>query len=383
MTGKERIRRTLARQPVDRIPIGFFAIDYDTVERILGHETYLRAKAKSQIAFWEGRRDEVVQSWIEDTIALYRKLDFIDIINVSAMASSLVPPRDYTPPKVRRVDDTTWEAEDGRVWKYSEITADLTLVEDPTAHFTPEMFDLDEEPSPPDPSVFEVVDAVIEALGDTRYILGPTGGEAGLILLGGMERGLLAYALQPDLVKRAIAYHTRMANLRDQWFIRPGTDGVLWGQDFASKHGPFLSPQMFREFCLPSIKERVARVKAHGLAVFKHACGNNWPLLDMFVEAGYDAYQSIQASAGMDLAEVKARYGDKLVLWGGVRVENLVSGTPEDVWRDVEYAMRVGPPGGGYIFGTTHSVAVGTKYDNFMAMLDAYHQWAYKAAASF
>ena len=107
MNSKERVQRTLARQAVDRIPIGFFAIDFDTVEKILGHETYLRAKARSQIAFWEGRRDEVVQSWKEDLIALYQKLDFIDIINVSAMASSIVPPRDFVPDAVRKVNDTT------------------------------------------------------------------------------------------------------------------------------------------------------------------------------------------------------------------------------------------------------------------------------------
>ena len=97
MDSKERVRRALAHEPVDRVPIGFFAIDFDTVERILGHETYVRAKAKSQIAFWEGRRDEVVQSWKEDTIELYRKLDFIDIVNVSAMASSVAPPRELLP----------------------------------------------------------------------------------------------------------------------------------------------------------------------------------------------------------------------------------------------------------------------------------------------
>ena len=131
MNSKERVRRVLARQPVDRIPIGFFAIDYDTVERILGHETYLRAKAKSQIGFWEGRRDEVVQSWKEDTIELYRKLDFIDIINLSGIAGSAAPPKDYEPEEVRRVDENTWEAADGRVWKYSGTTADLTLVRRP------------------------------------------------------------------------------------------------------------------------------------------------------------------------------------------------------------------------------------------------------------
>jgi hypothetical protein len=36
------------------------------VEKILGHEACLRAKAKSRIAFWESRRDEVVESWKGD-----------------------------------------------------------------------------------------------------------------------------------------------------------------------------------------------------------------------------------------------------------------------------------------------------------------------------
>ncbi len=381
MNGKERVRRTLAREPVDRVPIGFFAIDFDTVERILGHETYLRAKAKSQIAFWEGRRDEVVQSWTEDTIALYRKLDFIDIVNVSAMAGSVAPPRDYEPERVRRIDADTWAAEDGRVWKYSEITADLTLVDRPEPAYRLEEFTLDEAPDPPDPSVFEAVDVIIAELGEERYILGPNGGEAGLVLLGGMEHGLMMYALRPELVEQAIAYHTHRATLLDEYYIRPGTDGVLWGTDFAATQGPFISPRMFRQFCLPSIQARVRAVKARGLQVFKHACGNNWKLLDAFVEAGYDAYQSIQASASMDLAAVKARYGDNLTLWGGALVENLVSGAPEDVRSDVARAMTVGTPGGGFIFGTTHSVAVGTSYDNFMAMLDAYHNWAERAAS--
>lgn len=382
MNSKERVQRTLARLPVDRIPIGFFSIDFDTVEKILGHETYLRAKAKSQIAFWEGRRDEVVQSWIEDTIALYRKLDFVDIINIGAMASSIVPPKNYVPENVRQVDETTWEAKDGRVWKYSPITADLTIVSEPEGQYTLEQFNFDFVPQPPDASVFEVVDAVLDEFGETRYMLGPSGGEAGMILLGGMEHGLMLYAMEPGIVERAIAYQTRVANWNDAWYIRPGADAVFWGQDFAATKGPFISPAMFRKFCLPSIQARVRAVKSRGLRVWKHACGNNWKLLDMFVEAGYDVYQSIQASASMDLGEVKQKYGDKLTLWGGVRVENLVSGTPEDIQRDAEYAFRVGASGGGYIFGDTHSIAVGTKYDNFMALLDAYHKMAHQAAES-
>ena len=221
-------------------------------------------------------------------------------------------------------------------------------------------------------SVFEVVDGIIAKLGKNHYILGPSGGEAGMVLPGGMTKGLLAYAANPNLIRRAITYHTQQANQRDAWYLRPGMNGVLWGTDFAATTGPFISPEMFREFCLPSIKERVHNAKSRAYRVFKHACGNNWKLLEMFVEAGYDAYQSIQASASMDLKEVKRLYGDKLLLWGGVRVEHLMSGKPSDVREGVITAITVGSPGGGFILGTTHSIAVGTRYDNFMALLDTY-----------
>ncbi|MFQ6097033.1 MAG: uroporphyrinogen decarboxylase family protein, partial [Armatimonadota bacterium] len=64
----------------------------------------------------------------------------------------------------------------------------------------------------------------------------------------------------------------------------------------------------------------------------------------------------------------------RMAVWGGVRVENLVSGTMEDVRADVRRAMKHAKPGGGFILGSTHSIAVGTKYDNFMAMLDEFER---------
>jgi hypothetical protein len=380
MNGKERILRTLARQPVDRVPIGIIGIDYDTVERILSHETYLRARIKSQIAFWEGRRAEVVQSWIEDTIALHRRLDILDIVRINGSASSLVPPKDYQPEQVRPTGDNMWQAKDGRVWKAAPDSNEIMLVSQPARTVTIEQFDLNPQPVPPAPSIFEVVDAVIAAFKDTHYILGPSGEEAGMVMIGDgyNEQSFMAFIEQPELVRQAIVHYSKLGQINDQWYIRPGTDGVFWTTDFASNQGPFISPRMFRQFCLPSIKERVQQVKARDLTVFKHACGNNWALMDMFIEAGYDAYQGIQASAGMDLGDLKRKYGDKLTLCGGVTVENLVGGTPDDVRRDVERAMRTAAPGGGFILDASHTVAYGTKYDNFMAMLDAYHEWAYK-----
>ena len=52
----------------------------------------------------------------------------------------------------------------------------------------------------------------------------------------------------------------------------------------------------------------------------------------------------------------------------------MLQGTPEDVRRDVRIAMDTAKRGGGFILGPSHSVAYGTSYDNFMAMLDEFER---------
>jgi uroporphyrinogen decarboxylase len=88
------------------------------------------------------------------------------------------------------------------------------------------------------------------------------------------------------------------------------------------------------------------------------------------VNAGIDAYQGIQTSAGMDLKELKAKYGDRLTLWGAVDCGILVAGTTEDVRKEVEYEIKNGAPGGGYILGSANTIQAGVKYENYMGMLE-------------
>jgi len=146
MTSKERVNAVLCSEIPDKVPWGEWAVDFDTVGKIIGHETYYRAKARSQFALWEGRRDEVVQSWKEDAIEFFRKMDCFDIINVSAMASSVAPPKDYEYEKPKKLDDNTWEFSDGTVVKHSEVTADITKIYDPNVgkkQYTPADFEKD------------------------------------------------------------------------------------------------------------------------------------------------------------------------------------------------------------------------------------------------
>ena len=118
-----------------------------------------------------------------------------------------------------------------------------------------------------------------------------------------MERGLIELMEQPEVVRAAVAIRNEtVRGMTDAAYIHPDCDAVLWGNDFGFKTGPFISPAMFREFFLPANQERVRIVhEQYGKKVIKHCCGNVNAMLDMFVEIGYDVYQSIQPTAGMDI----------------------------------------------------------------------------------
>lgn len=374
MNSKNRVLTTLNGAVPDCVPIGEFAIDFDTVEKILGHETYLRAKAKSQIAFWEGRYDEVAESYVKDHIELHEKLD-LDIITFP-MATWEIPPETDDPPP-QKLDDTTWEDKYGRIFKYSNITADITCIKDPVLEktvFKPEDYQKEPEPTIRDERSWKILDTVIQQFKNEKFICGPSGGEIGIVFLGDLERGCIELAQNPETIRAATDYFLRQQNMADEVMIHPDADAVLWGADFGHKTGPFISPKMFRELFLEPNKARVENVKRFGKKVLKHCCGNTHALLDFFLEIGYDAYQSIQPTADMDICALKKSVGDKITLWGGVAVENMVGGTPEDIRHDVRRAMQCAREGGRFILGTSHSVAVGSKYDNYMAMLDEYHK---------
>ena len=373
MNSKERVSAAIAREPVDQVPLGFYAVDHDTVEKVLGRPTYVRNKIEIQLALWDGRRDEVAESLKQDTVEFYRKIDCADII--LPKEACLLPPRDYDPNPPQRIADDRWRDKHGRIYQAVRQANEIQCIHDPnqqSRQFRVEDFECPVEVQPPDPSVFEVHDYVLENLGGERYVAGTTGGVTALTLLGGTENGLILYALQPEVVLAANRHSVARQNAQDEYYIRPGVRGVLMEQDTAGTNAPLVSPKMFRELCFPFLKERIAHVKQFAPQVIFHNCGNNIPLMDMFADAGVDCYQSLQTTAGMEIGKLKKMYGNRLSFWGGVSLETLIMGTPDDVRQAVRTAMERGARGGGFILGPSHSIAKNTKYENFMAMLDEF-----------
>lgn len=365
MSPKERVKTALRHQEPDRVPIGEIIIECEMVEQVLGHESFLRGHFKADKALWDGHRDEVVDSLKRDTVEVVKKLG-LDIAPVW-----LVPSKHKEIKRPKQIAEGVFEDEKGNILQYSDVSKWLITIKDADAQREWRLEDfVFEEPEEPDESEFEMIRYVVRELGDTHYIIGRHGGDPTFPVLGGQERGLMMWVEEPEIVRRAIEVATQRVLAHDRWLIREGVDAVHPDADYSGTTGPLVNPRLLRELSFPAMRRHCEAAHAQGVQIIKHACGNNWEILDLFIEAGYDAYQGIQVGAGMDVRRLKEAYGDRIAIWGGVQIESLVMGTPDDVRRDVEYALRYAAPGGGFVLCSSHAIVPGSKYDNFMTMLD-------------
>ncbi len=378
MLPRERVLKALEHEEPDIVPWGEHSIDYNIYEQILGRETLVAAKFRQTRALWEGRRSEVVASYQRDIP------DLADALGLDIIMAPLMPSARAEQNPMAQVDKDTYRDRNGNLYRVSSATQDLLPFRMNQDGFTPptlgsireELNELNRHGVPePDESVWEVVRQIVREKKKTHFVFTFWGGP-----------GLPSYGLtDEDFYCNLILHpemHASMAELRGRRTIASltqvagqGVDAIMLCADLGSSTGPLVNPAIFKEHVLPWEKKYVAEAHRLGLFVIKHCCGMVWDFVETFVEAGFDAYEGIQASAGMDMKLLKERVGDKLTLWGGVKNENLINGTPGDVEADARHALKWGGPGGGLIYGASHSLAVGTKPENLLAMKEAREKW--------
>jgi len=207
---------------------------------------------------------------------------------------------------------------------------------------------------------------------------------------GGFSRALQALGFQgfmegtwrePQRIKEALGGFFREAAAAARAAAARGAHGIMVGDDIAYQKGPFLSPTALRELYFPFLAELVEQLQGRGVAVFFHSDGNLNTVLADLVQAGIDGLQGLEPAAGMDLAAVKEKYGDKLCLMGNLDLSLLQPRVPDRDLRDaVRRTMWAGKPGGRFIFGTSGGLHGGLSAEKVEVMVqEAQRQGRYES----
>lgn len=190
--------------------------------------------------------------------------------------------------------------------------------------------------------------------------------------LHGFNELMMAFVECPALVEGLVELSVEINLAQARELVTRGVDFVFTGDDYCSTQGPFMSPDAFARFLAPGLRRVIGGFKELGLMVIKHSDGNIWPLIDMIVDSGIDCLDPIDPVAGMDIAEVKSRYGDRIAIKGNVDcAHTLTFGSVTDVTEATREAIRKGAPGGGFILSSGNTVHSAVPPANYLAMLHA------------
>ena len=202
------------------------------------------------------------------------------------------------------------------------------------------------------------IDAMKSLHPDFPVFGGITEGHEQLWRIIGPENVMLWIGLYPDklglFIERIGAF--LIALLKAELKAGQGLlDGmVIWG-DVAYVNGMLFSPDFWRRHFRPIVAEEIRLCHEAGLPVIYHGCGNASAIFDDFIEMGLESYNPLEAKSGLDVVDLRRKYGHRMGFCGNMDVLTWAKAPLTDVRAAVLRKLNAAK-GGGYIFQSDHSI---------------------------
>jgi uroporphyrinogen-III decarboxylase len=388
ITSKERIRRAMRHEPVDRVPV--------MCQLAIGH--YLLNTGVRPAELWF-----TSEGFARASVTLQRRYRFdgilinlpgrdpqwmrwVDRIDTASDGSQTVF---FTNGDVARcpADDNVQHLPAGAVRRptIEEVDPEKVYYDDPHTlgglkypyYFGLEPYQGDRAHWWPD-SMFRTIELVIAEVGATvsvhSEIFSPF---TQLMELFGYEQALMALIDEPDKCRAILAAYTLGAADLGVRQARCGVDAVLISSAFAG--GGFISPRQYRTFVLPFEAEVVRRIHAEGVPVYTHTCGDIGDRLELMAETRIDGIDTLDPPplGSVDLEDAKRRVGDRLFFKGNIDpVNTLLKKTRAEVRDDALQRLAIGSRGNGYILSSACSVSPRVPPENLTVLAEASEEFA-------
>jgi len=197
------------------------------------------------------------------------------------------------------------------------------------------------------------------------------------VMIGGITFTRFAYYIRknPKFIHEIMDEYTKVNIEIIKRLADAGVDIITFGDDLGYKENAFFSLKVFREFILPYHKRIYEVCRKRGVLVVLHSCGKVDQFLPDLIDAGLNCIQSLEATAGVDLAGLKESLGDRLCFMGGLDSSGILTyGTPKDVEENVKNSIKAAGQGGGYFVGPSHDI-LNIPWENILAMRAAIEKY--------
>lgn len=347
---KERLLATLRGEKTDRVPNFEVFVEEDHVERLLGRKVGNTAATEGNPAKGSKQAEGTRPMYPENYIELCG-ITGQDVLTVASI---------WTPIRQRQPDGTVTMLND----RSFKSRADLERV------------------------VWPGESDIEECLAYIReYVTAVKSTDLGVVFVGGaiwqtlyefvigMHDCMIMMLDEPELFEELMS---RSADYFSELFrraIQEGVDIVLLTDDFAYNNGLFVAPELFERLWRPHFDRLMAPARDANIPIMFHSDGKIDAAMETLLEMGVCSINPLDPS-GVDYRDFKKRYGHRITLHGNIDLTwPLITGTVDDVDKDVKEHMDVLKPGGRWIAASSHSIVNWMPHENYVAMINAIHKY--------
>ncbi len=191
----------------------------------------------------------------------------------------------------------------------------------------------------------------------------------------GYEELLMNTALDPVWVTEMAEYHIELVIGVLQYGLNLGIkpDGLFIIDDLGETRGMLFSPNSWRTIFKPSIAKLGYFLAENKIDFWMHSCGNAQAVFPDLIEAGVQVMNPLQASAGLDVIELRKKYGNDLAFYGNIS-EIKMAGPRYELEEEIRSKVSIAQ-NGGYIFHSDHSLPPEISLERY--------EWALKTARKY
>jgi len=185
----------------------------------------------------------------------------------------------------------------------------------------------------------------------------------------GYTEAMMMLVAEPEWCQDVFATHTDLVIGLLRRAIAEGVrvDGLFLVDDLGVQTGPVCRPSVLEDLLMPHYRRLGAFLRGEGITFLLHSCGAIRPLIPMLVDAGVEVLQPLQATAGLDVRDLKAEFGDRLTLMGNIDAK--VMHDPTAIEREIRDKIPMAAAGGGYIYSSDHSVPSDVSLTDYQRIL--------------
>lgn len=175
----------------------------------------------------------------------------------------------------------------------------------------------------------------------------------------GVENASYLFHDDPALIKEMIEHLTFFYSTIAAKIFGTGIqlDWVMFWEDMCYNHGPLLSPDMYKQYCLPFYRTMMELVRRNNVKVIMLDCdGQIGDLIPLWHDVGINVMHPMEVAAGMDVREIRRQYGTSVRFLGGIDKRAIAQGPAAIDAEVIPKISAIMESGGGMVVQCDHGV---------------------------